>query len=384
VRILAVSHSAILDVNRPLWMELARRGHHVRLVVPSRWKNDYGTQPLRPEPLLDDAGGRLSLRVGRAAMTGHTAFQCYAPAVIARMAVWRPNVIFIDEEPWSLATLQWAALAALLDCPLAVWTMENRQRRYPWPFSLFNAFVLRRAGWIAAISDASMEVFRAQGYRGIVSVAPKVVDTGLFFPVPGDHKADEPRIGFVGRIAPEKGVETALDAMALLDGVRVPTLHVYGAGDATYLEELRQRQRRLCLGPDRVVWHGPVAHQEAPEAMRSLDLLVVPTVSHHGYKEQFGRVVIEALACKVPVLTSDNGELPVLVTRTGGGFIAPEGQPQALAEGITAALADRTALAQRAEEGYHYVLRHYTYGTLAEEVEGVLRRIVRDAAATHA
>jgi len=387
MRVLAVSHAAILSINRPFWTELARRGHRVCLVVPTRWRNDYGSRPLRPEPLADSAGGLLSLQPCRAAMPGSTALQCYTPMAVARLAAWRPDIIFIDEEPWSLATLQWTALAAALRRPVALRTEENRRRTFPWPFSLLHKTVLARAAGIAAVSEMGAQVLRDHGYGGVTAVLPHAVDTQLFYPNPPDQRPGGalPRIGFVGRIVPPKGLETLLDAAALLterSGRSAVTFALYGAGEPAYLEGLRDRQRHLGLGNDTIMWHGPVAHHDVPQAMQSLDLLVVPTVSHRGYKEQFGRVVIEALACKVPVLTSDNGELPVLVARTGGGFVTPEGQPRALAEQITAALADRSALAARAEAGYQYVLRHYTYGTLAQEVEGFLRRLVGDAAAT--
>lgn len=70
MRILVVSHPSILDVNRRIYVELAKANHQVMLVVPSRWKNDFGRRPLRPEPLSDSATGNVSLRACRVVMAG--------------------------------------------------------------------------------------------------------------------------------------------------------------------------------------------------------------------------------------------------------------------------------------------------------------------------
>jgi glycosyltransferase involved in cell wall biosynthesis len=67
-----------------------------------------------------------------------------------------------------------------------------------------------------------------------------------------------------------------------------------------------------------------------------MDVLVVPSKTVPSWKEQFGRVVVEALACGVPVIASDSGELPNLVNETGGGWLFREGDARHLAKIIDA------------------------------------------------
>src|SRR5437763_1938615 len=128
MRIIVVSHPSILDINRRLYIELAKCNHQVMLVVPSRWKNEFGKRPLQPEPLADSATGNVSLRCCRVAMAGRIACQFYLLTPWIDLARWRPDIVFIDEEPWSLATVQWALFARLMRCPLVAWTHENRMR----------------------------------------------------------------------------------------------------------------------------------------------------------------------------------------------------------------------------------------------------------------
>ena len=58
-----------------------------------------------------------------------------------------------------------------------------------------------------------------------------------------------------------------------------------------------------------------------------LDVLVLPSHTTPTWKEQFGRVIVEALWCGVPVVGSDSGEIPWLIELTGGGLVFPEGDP---------------------------------------------------------
>jgi len=379
---IAVSHAAILDINRRLFVELAQRGHRVLLAVPSHWNNDFGSCPLQPEPLAHPSDKRLLLRVCRLVMAGKTALQLYLPGSWPMLARWRPNIVFIDEEPWSFAALQWVLCAKLARASIIVYTKENRERSYPVPFSWIRHIVLRSAGHILAISDDAVRILSLDGYDMKSSIFPHAVDTAIFHKREDDERTsnDRPfRIGFVGRIAPEKGLDTLLRAIALLvaESKNASTIvtHIYGAGDEAYTAELRQLEQSLGILAGLIRWHGAVPHDRVPDAMRSLDALVIPTVAYQGYKEQFGRVVIEALACGVPVMTSDNGELPALARKTGGGLVFPEGNASALADCLTVAMRERKALADMAQHGYDYVLGHYTYGMLATRLEEIMQRV---------
>jgi len=202
----------------------------------------------------------------------------------------------------------------------------------------------------------------------------------VFFPVDRPNEVGRPlQVGFVGRIAHAKGIDTLLRAVALLatatKGNRDIAIHIYGDGEPAYVAQLRQLQHDLAIPEGVVQWHGAVAHRNVPDAIRSLDVLVVPTAPYKGYKEQFGRVVIEALACRIPLITSDNGELPVLIRQTGGGLVFPAENAQELARCIKTAITSRDTFVSMAQRGYDYVLTHYTYNVLTDMLEVVMKTV---------
>jgi glycosyltransferase involved in cell wall biosynthesis len=91
-----------------------------------------------------------------------------------------------------------------------------------------------------------------------------------------------------------------------------------------------------------------------PEAYSEMDVLVLPSRSTDRWTEQFGRVLVEALWCGVPIVGSDSGEIPWTVRATGGGCIFPEGDIQALARILSElrrSPAHRQTLVDRGREG---------------------------------
>src|SRR5262249_48707787 len=145
-----------------------------------------------------------------------------------------------------------------------------------------------------------VEVFRAKGYGGPVEVLPQFgIDPALFQPLAGEER-DESRpftVGFVGRLVPEKGLGLLLDAVG---GLRPPwRLVVVGSGPQR--EEYERRARALGIG-DRVEFRGQVPSTEMPGVLRSFDALAGPSLTLPNWKEQFGRMLVEAMACEVPVV----------------------------------------------------------------------------------
>jgi glycosyltransferase involved in cell wall biosynthesis len=135
-------------------------------------------------------------------------------------------------------------------------------------------------------------------------------------------------IGFMGRLVEEKGIETLLEALPLL-GDRQYRCVIVGKGPRE--ERLRQLVALRSL-ENRVIFTGYVAHGEAPNWLSLFDICVLPSRTRQNWKEQFGRVILESLACGTPVIGSDSGEIPALLRNTGGEeAIFAEGNSRELA-----------------------------------------------------
>jgi glycosyltransferase involved in cell wall biosynthesis len=245
--------------------------------------------------------------------------------------------------------------------------------------------VLRMA---VRLASSSMAVSRAVAATvGMdsdrVRVIPQGVDPERFHPGPADaswrarlsSRPDEPIVGVVGRIDPEKGIGTVVQAMAMLVGpARRSHLAVVGAAaldDGTYEADLRAEASSL-LG-DRSRFVGAVT--EVPAVLRSLDVLVNASTS-----EPFGLSVLEAQACGVPVIGTDAGGIPEFVTDGETGLLVPPGRADALADGLNRMLGAPGLRHELASAARHGVVEHHTLVARAEAVAGVYRALARTGA----
>jgi glycosyltransferase involved in cell wall biosynthesis len=108
--------------------------------------------------------------------------------------------------------------------------------------------------------------------------------------------------------------------------------------------------------------------------LRTFTLLVQPSLTRRHWKEQFGRAVMEAMACGVPVVGSASGELPNVIA--AAGLVVPEGDPVALRAAIATLLSNADLRRDMAQRGRARVLECYTHRRVAEETVAVYRAAV--------
>ena len=251
-----------------------------------------------------------------------------------------PDIVDIWEEPWSLACAQAVSLTRRL-CPQAkiiVETEQNIYKRLPPPFRWFQDFSLRHADFLIARSQEALAVAHRKGYRGPADVVPNAVDCDLFRPLPPAEREANRRAlgwggpetfvaGYVGRLVPEKGLADAVAALAHLPA----DVRLAFVGEGPMQEDLRAQAEALGAAA-RVHFLGSKALTELPGVMNALDVLLLPSRTTATWKEQFGRVLIEAGACGVPVVGSDSGAIPEVIA--DAGLVFPEGDGAALAAAL--------------------------------------------------
>ena len=276
-----------------------------------------------------------------------------------------PDIVHIDEEPYNLATWQALRLGRAAGARCLFFTWQNLHRRYPPPWSWVERRVLSWSDYALAGNAEAVEVLRRKGYTGPCAVVPQFgVDPELYRPS-GRPRPDRPfTIGYIGRLVEEKGLLVLLRAVALLPGEW--RLQVTGQGP------LQPRMETLAaeLGiASRIALQPGVPSDRVPAVLRGLDCLALPSLTRPNWKEQFGRVLVEAMACQVPVVGSDSGEIPHLVG--DAGLIAPEGDAAALAAALTGCATTRPCAPSWAGAGAERVLEQYTQRQIAEETYAV-------------
>lgn len=185
-----------------------------------------------------------------------------------------------------------------------------------------------------------------------------------------DIKSGEFVIGFVGRFVPEKGLLTLLQALTKLPLDKPWKLLLLGRG--VLQEELNRIASENNI-QDRVILVESVPHNEVANYINLMSTLVLPsettykfkTLTSVGWKEQFGHVLIEAMACQVPVIGSDSGEIPHVIG--DAGLIFPEGDVQALANCLLQLIENPNLTQELGEKGYQKAMVKYTNKALAKQ-----------------
>lgn len=186
-------------------------------------------------------------------------------------------------------------------------------------------------------------------------------------------------IGYLARIAPEKGLRVLAEAFSLLkkmpgtEDARLRAAGWLGKRDRAYLSEIQSKLRDDGHS-DSFSYVGEVTFDEKIDFLDTLDVLSVPTV----YRDPKGLFVLEALTHGVPVVQPAHGAFPELLEATGGGWLVEPDSPQALAEGLHAVAMDRAEADRRAEAGRKAVAERFTARHMAEAVLEVYGRYVRN------
>ena len=149
------------------------------------------------------------------------------------------------------------------------------------------------------------------------------------------------------------------------------TLVLLGRGPLK--DELQTQSHTLGIA-ERIRWIESVPHDAVPNYISLMDTLVLPsettyafkTLTSVGWKEQFGHVLIEAMACQVPVIGSDSGEIPYVIADSG--LVFPEGDHSALADRLTQLIQQPEQQQALAKKGYERAMEHYTNTALATEL----------------
>jgi glycosyltransferase involved in cell wall biosynthesis len=372
MKLAVVSHPCITPVNQDFYARVqAQTGWDVTILLPRRWKTEYGWRRVERWPAF--RGGLTPLPVAPA---GNIPLHAYIARVRRRLQALRPDVVYVHNEPYAVSTFQFSWAAHSLDgVPVGFYSAQNLNKRYPWPVRRWERWVHAHADFALPVSATVADVLRDKGFANRIEIVPLPVDVERLYPtIESSSRDDRPfTAAYVGRVAVEKGLDTLITALSLLPKEDVRLLI---AGDGPALHDLRAQAESLGVH-NRVSWEGYVPHESIMSVYRRADVLIVPSRTVRNWKEQFGRVVIESLACGVPVITSDSGELPQLMAQTGGGWTFAEGNADALARAIRQVIANPGEARERAERGRRAVERVFSTDAVARQFVAVVEDVVR-------
>ena len=382
IKVLAISHACVVDVNQELFAELVKfKDLEIALVIPSVF-NTYLRGKLKPSILPDFKAKIFTMRplfAGRNRLVGDKAMHLHLyPHWWKPVGEFKPDIIHIDEEPWSLSALQFALSAAKTGAKTLFCSSQNILKHYPPPFSIFERIVFRVSNCAVACSEEIKEVLRKKGYPKRIFVITDAVKPNKFYPrnmpVLRERLAlNHLVVGYVGRLKEEKGIIDFVQSLSVLsrEGVEFQSL-IVGSGP---------QKKKVTQTIDELKLSGfvgiipAVPHNEISKYYNCIDILVVPSHTTKNWKEQFGRVVIEAMACGVPVIGSSSGEIPNIIRKTGGGLIFQEKNIKDLAVKIHELLKDERKRKELGRRGRKKVIELYSYEVVAKQFYEIYKRL---------
>ncbi|OUL30303.1 hormogonium polysaccharide biosynthesis glycosyltransferase HpsO [Nostoc sp. 106C] len=379
MRILVASHTYIVDLNCEKLRALSQLepGIEVTVVVPKRWQPG-GVQNKTIETAYCDEGSFKIVPVSNFSQN-HQGLLTFGADLISSLQQFRPQIIQVEQGSRGLAYTQMITLNQLmgLKAKNVFFTWWNLPYELKLPVALLEKYNLSHSHGIICGNQDGAEILQLKGYQGLIKVMPQLgVDDKLFTPQSQPELATKLGIlptdfvvGFVGRFVKEKGLLTLLQALISIKDKSWKLL-LLGRGDL-YTELLKIAAENHIQ--ERVIIIESVAHNVVPHYINLMHTLVLPsettykfkTLTAIGWKEQFGHVIIEAMACKVPVIGSNSGEIPHVIG--DAGLVFPEGDAQALANCLTQFIENPEFAQKLGEMGYQKAMTQYTNNALAEQ-----------------
>jgi glycosyltransferase involved in cell wall biosynthesis len=318
-RLLTISHSYVVALNRAVPNAIAALGWDVTAVAPPFFRADLRAMSLEPRE-----GEHVHLELVPIRRSSKPPIRYWGRRL--RHVLSQPwDIVHVWEEPYVTAGAQvawWHQRGALVYA-----TFQNISKRYPPPFGWIERYAMRRAnGWVAFGETVESTLESRPGYA---SVPHRVIPPGLdltHFRDDGEDRAamraelglgpGDVVVGYAGRFVREKGLPTLTAALDACDGPWRALL----VGGGPLEPDLRRWADRH--GARARVLTG-VSHARMARFLRAMDVLALPSRTTPRWREQFGRVLVEAMACGVPVIGSDSGEIPYVIG--DAGLVVPEG-----------------------------------------------------------
>jgi len=345
---------------------LAALGCTIGAVVPASWQPAPG-DAARATTFGDDAG----VRIFPTAVRGIEPELAWDSAALRRaLAEFRPELVQVEEEPWTQVAGAVVRAATRLDFRVTVFSWESLPARLPFMARLRRDRVLHRCAGLIAGNKLALGLLTAGDSGKPTTVLPQ---TGVTPPlVAGSLARPVLSIGFVGRLVPERGLDLLFRACVQLSDPW--SIHVAGTGPAQ--EELEALAERLGIAA-RVIWHGALSRSALAALWPQLDCAAFPSRTTARWVETRGRTALDAMAHGLAVVVSASGALPE-VAGSAGRVIPEEGVDQ-LAEVLSSFAQDPDARRALGAEARRRVLAEYTDESIAQRTLGFWRVVTGSA-----
>lgn len=369
-RVLIVSHTYVVAINQQKVEALAKnKALEINLLAPTSWK-----APLRDTRLEKTSDPNYLIKSFPPVSSGNNDRFFFSPLKVLKMVRdFDPDIIHVEEEPWSLSLLEFMVIGKALKKKVVFFTWENLYRHHPLVYQAVEKINLRLADWAIAGNSEAKEILQKRGFKKEITVLPQLgVDPEVFKKREVDSLKKKLGlrsfvIGNFARLEEQKGIRTILEAFKKIKDENISLLLI---GSGPMLNEIQN----LSNEDPRIVAPGVVAHSDMPSYFSLLDIFVLASETTSVWKEQFGHVLIEAMAAGVPLVGSSSGAIPEVIGEAG--VIFREKDSQDLREKLEKLIADRKHWQELSKKGLERVKNNYTQEKIAKRTWEIYQNLI--------
>ena len=273
---------------------------------------------------------------------------------------------------------QWMLAARLAGCKCI-----THERGIIRLYTRTAKYFAKRQDAIICISEAVRKRMQSQGadfgnleviYNGLDPSTLQIKDSAELLRARNGFHPDDVIVGMIGNIREWKGQDLLIRA---IDTVRkkVPTVRALLVGatasaDIPYERTLRELVTALGL-TENVLFLG--FRENVAEIIKMSDIIAHTSV----LPEPFGRVILEAMACKKPIVASQNGAIPEIIVEGETGLTFPPGDAEALANKMLALISDRESMKRLGENGYQRLIERFHSSRNIELTQALYERLMQ-------
>lgn len=337
MKILVISHSAIQPTYHRKFEEIAKYNDvEIRVIVPEKWIEN--TQVLNFSRIDKE---NISFLPKKVTFPGYGSRFFFTKGLASQFLKFKPDIIHLEEEPWSLCALQTIILRKLFcrksklifRTSLSIYTKQ----RFNFIASFIEKQAFKESDYAFVLSKRAGEILTKKGYKKEMRVSYNGVDSAVFYNMDVSDlkdelgiKKDELTIGYVGRLMQMKGLETLIRAFAMLIKRNLDkSYRLLLVGSGEYRDEMLSLATELGV-KEKIILTEAVPATDVPKYINCMDVLVLPSLTMPWWVEFFGRVLVEAMMCEVPVIGSSSGEIPNVIS--DAGLVFQEGNENELME----------------------------------------------------
>lgn len=322
--VLVIGHAFIIKANRDVWSSMSKyENTFVDLVVPKYWKSNLVGE-ISYNPIDDEQSSTFKIFPIKVYNRGKGSTYFYhLSSLFQILKVKKYDEIIINQEGWSLSLLFFNLVN--------FFTINNKTRiflmiaqnifkpelKWSWPLEKFN---FRFVDYALGCCNETKDVLRQKG----------ILTPWMYFPLfyneklwrddfESERNQKKIRFGYIGRISSDKGIESLLDAFDKFSSEEQVELHV--AGDGPLSEKIKQNATK---------YYGVLAHDKVLDFYKEVDVIIIPSLTTRAWKEQFGRVIVEAVAVGKMVIGSNSGAIPDVMGELGLDYIFKENNSESL------------------------------------------------------